>query len=431
MLQEYIDWFFQIVNISNHLYFDNEHKFQDIKQIVPPENQWLEEVTGKPTLSFEEKVVVLLALAPHICPQQLDIFYKINYVTNRYYTEFGGWKGITHSGFLPTGETAVFILAGKDIQKRVEVCKLFRRDYWLYKENIIRLEGAGEGEPFLSGQLRISDEFLSKVLFQTEYKVDYSVGFPAKRITTELEWKDLILDYEVAKELEDINSWMIYQSVIMKDWGLSRYLKAGYRALFYGPPGTGKTLAATLLGKKNDMDVYRVDLSMIVSKYIGETEKNLAHVFDLAENRRWILFFDEADALFGKRTSTNNSNDRHANQEVAYLLQRIEDFPGVVIIATNLRSNIDEAFSRRFQSTVYFPMPTEEQRRELWKNMIPKQWIGKQGDDLIALAAKTELSGGSITNVVRRCALQILASGKKTLDIHILKDALLKEKSKS
>ncbi len=106
------------------------------------------------------------------------------------------------------------------------------------------------------------------------------------------------------------------------------------------------------------MDVYRIDLSMIVSKYIGETEKNLARVFDLAENRNWILFFDEADALFGKRTSTNTSNDRHANQEVAYLLQRIEDFPGIIILATNLRSNIDEAFSRRFQSVVYFPMPT-------------------------------------------------------------------------
>ena len=430
MLQEYIDWFIKVLNTSDQLYFNKETDIQDIKQIIPPTNQWLEDVTGKPTLSFEEKVIVMLALAPYVCPQQLDIFYKFNFQTNRYYTEFGGWKGLTHTGFLPTGETAAFILAGKDIQKRFEIFQLFSHDYWLCKENIIRLEGAGAGEPFLSGQLRISNEFLSKVLFQTEYKVDYSVGFPAKLITTELEWDDLVLDYEVAKELEDINLWMIYQSVIMKDWGLSRYLKAGYRALFYGPPGTGKTLAATLLGKKNGMDVYRVDLSMVVSKYIGETEKNLARVFDFAQNRNWILFFDEADALFGKRTSTNNSNDRHANQEVAYLLQRIEDFPGIVIIATNLKSNIDEAFSRRFQSTVYFPMPTEELRRELWRNMIPKQWIAKHADDLIDLAAETELSGGSITNVVRRCALQMLALGKKTLDVHILKEALLKEKSK-
>lgn len=234
----------------------------------------------------------------------------------------------------------------------------------------------------------------------------------------------------MAAELEEINTWIASHGTIMEGWGLSRYLKAGYRALFYGPPGTGKTLAATLLGKKNGMDVYRVDLSMIVSKYIGETEKNLAKVFDMAENRNWILFFDEADALFGKRTSTNTSNDRHANQEVAYLLQRIEDFPGTVILATNLKSNIDEAFSRRFQSVVYFPMPTEELRRELWKNILPKKWLGRLGDNLIALAAETELSGGSITNVVRRCAIQMVMSGRNTLDQQTLKEALQKEKSK-
>lgn len=217
----------------------------------------------------------------------------------------------------------------------------------------------------------------------------------------------------------------------MNDWGLSKFLKAGYRSLFYGPPGTGKTLAATLLGKMNGMDVYRVDLSMIVSKYIGETEKNLARVFDLAENRNWILFFDEADALFGKRTSTNTSNDRHANQEVAYLLQRIEDFPGIVILATNLRSNIDEAFSRRFQSVIYFPMPSEELRAELWRKMLPTDWLGNDAEEVINVAAQTELSGGSITNVVRRCALSLLHSEDRKLNKSILKDALEKERIKS
>lgn len=317
-------------------------------------------MTGCPDIRFGERIVVMLALMPHVCPQVLDIFFVQNKDFDRQYTEFGGWKGLSHGGFLPTGETVSFILAGEDIEKRKEVLRLFGRDHWFYSANVLRLEGAGEGEPFLSGQLRVTEEFLSRVLLDTEYKPDYNIGFPAKRITTELDWEDMILDYQVEAELEEINTWISSGKTIMEDWGLSRFLKAGYRSLFYGPPGTGKTLAATLLGKKNRMDVYRIDLSMIVSKYIGETEKNLARVFDLAENRNWILFFDEADALFGKRTSTNTSNDRHANQEVAYLLQRIEDFPGIIILATNLRSNIDEAFSRRFQSVVYFPMPTPE-----------------------------------------------------------------------
>ena len=164
---------------------------------------------------------------------------------------------------------------------------------------------------------------------------------------------------------------------------------------------------------------------------VGETEKNLAKVFHMAENRNWILFFDEADSLFGKRTSTNSSNDRYANQEVAYLLQRIEDYPGMIILATNLKSNIDEAFSRRFQSVIYFPMPTEEQRRELWSNMLPKQWLGNNADSLLSLAAKTELSGGSIINVVRRCALKMAGNGIKKLNEQILKNALTMEKLKS
>lgn len=310
------------------------------------------------------------------------------------------------------------------MEKKKAVIRMFQRDHWLYAQNILRLEGAGEGEPFLSGQLRPSEEFLSHVLLDKEYKPDYTIGFPAKLITTPLEWEDMILDYDTQEALEEINTWIKHQHTILENWGLNRILKPGYRALFYGPPGTGKTLAATLLGKKNQMDVYRVDLSMIVSKYIGETEKNLAKVFDMAENRNWILFFDEADALFGKRTSTNTSNDRHANQEVAYLLQRIEDFPGTIILATNLRSNIDEAFSRRFQSVIYFPMPNEEQRYELWKNMLPPTWLKEQNNELVTLAAETELSGGSITNVVRRCALQLLMSGKKTLDVQTLKEIL-------
>jgi len=292
------------------------------------------------------------------------------------------------------------------------------------------LEDAGEGEPFLSGQLRPSEELLSHVLLDRDYKPDYNVGFPAKLVTTPLEWEDMVLDYSTSEALEEINTWIRHRHGIMEDWGLKRILKAGYRALFYGPPGTGKTLAATLLGKKNGMDVYRVDLSMIVSKYIGETEKNLAKVFDMAENRNWILFFDEADALFGKRTSTNTSNDRHANQEVAYLLQRIEDFPGTVILATNLRSNIDEAFSRRFQSVVYFPMPDRELRADLWRGMLPGEWLGDDAEELIATAAWKELSGGSITNVVRRCALHLAATGERVLDKRTLEEVLRKEEMK-
>lgn len=429
-MNEYINWFNQALSVSIQLYFQQECEYSRLEDITPPENGWLQKVTHVDNISFEEQMVIMLSLMPHVCPQVLDIFFIQNKNFDRQYTEFGGWKGLSHGGFLPTGETASFILAGENMDKRKEVLLLFQKTHWFHTHNILQLDGAGEGEPFLSGQLRVSDEFLSRVLLEQEYKPDYNIGFPAKRITTALNWDDMVLDYQVASELDEICTWIKSEKTIMDDWGLSRFLKAGYRSLFYGPPGTGKTLAATLLGKKNGMDVYRVDLSMIVSKYIGETEKNLARVFDLAENRNWILFFDEADALFGKRTSASTSNDRHANQEVAYLLQRIEDFPGIVILATNLRSNIDEAFSRRFQSVIYFPMPSEELRAELWRKMLPSDWLENDAEEVINVASQTELSGGSITNVVRRCALSLLHSKDRKLNKGILKDALEKERRK-
>src|SRR6185369_1537927 len=190
-----------------------------------------------------------------------------------------------------------------------------------------------------------------------------------------------------------------------------RHIKLGFRSLFYGPPGTGKTLTAALLGKTTGLDVYRVDLSLVVSKYVGETEKNLAAVFDQAERNDWILFFDEADALFGKRTQTSSAHDRYANQEVAYLLQKVEDFPGVVILASNLKGNIDEAFARRFQSMVHFPLPGPEERVRLWRGAFPNPSRLEPAVDLARIAEEHEISGGAIVNVLRSSSLATLRRG--------------------
>jgi len=165
---------------------------------------------------------------------------------------------------------------------------------------------------------------------------------------------------------------------------------------------------------------------MIVSKYIGETEKNLGRVFDLAQSRRWILFFDEADALFGKRTSASSSNDRYANQEVNYLLQRIEDFSGTVILATDLKGNIDEAFARRFQSLVHFSMPDCEQRLRLWEGMLRHTGHLAPGLDLRPLANDYELSGGAMTQVVRAAAISALQGGREHLTMDDLRQGVAK-----
>jgi SpoVK/Ycf46/Vps4 family AAA+-type ATPase len=179
-------------------------------------------------------------------------------------------------------------------------------------------------------------------------------------ISTDKSWSDLALTDDTARKVEEIKKWLRQSTLINRENEKKKKLRQGYRALFHGPPSTGKTLTAALVGKEFDMPVYRIDLSMVVSKYIGETEKNLATIFDRANEKGGILLFDEADALFGKRTDIKDAHDRFTNQDVSYLLQRIEDYNGLVILATNMKSNVDEAFIRRFHLVVHFPIPDPE-----------------------------------------------------------------------
>jgi SpoVK/Ycf46/Vps4 family AAA+-type ATPase len=260
--------------------------------------------------------------------------------------------------------------------------------------------------------LILTPEYLQRFTTGVRHKPDYDSHFPAKLIATRLSWDDLVLAPEARHDVESIGVWIRQSSGLLSEWGLERAVKPGYRCLFYGPPGTGKTLTATLIGAAAGVDVYRIDLSMVVSKYIGETEKNLANVFDQAQDRNWILFFDEADALFGTRTEGSTSNDRHANQEISYLLQRVEDFPGVVILASNLKGNIDQAFSRRFQSAIYFAMPDAGQRLRLWQGMFRDQERLGPDVDLAALAERYELAGGAMTNVARYAAICATRQGR-------------------
>lgn len=189
-------------------------------------------------------------------------------------------------------------------------------------------------------------------------------------------------------------------------------------------------MTAALLGKSSERDVYRIDLSLVISKYIGETEKNLRHVFDLAENKDWILFFDEADALFGKRTEVKDAHDRFANQEVAYLLQRVEEHPGVVILASNMKNNLDDAFTRRFQNMINFPMPDHDERRKIWENGFSRSCELDESIDLDEIAGKYELSGGSIMNVIRYASLMALDAGHNRIHFQDIIDGIQREYAK-
>jgi len=373
-------------------------------------------------LNSNEITVLLIALIPHISPQFINSL-VFSYLPNGGdFPEFGGTKGKNHRGILPTGETVLYILAGRDIEKRIEVSKLFDEDHLFAKKNVLYLDNPGDGEPKMSGRLVLDEEYVDLFTTGKISRPKLSAQFPAELILTELEWKDLILRKQTMDEIREIETWLKYNDKLLGDWKMHGKIKPGYKVLFHGPSGTGKTMTACLLGKYTNRDVYRIDLSTVISKYIGETEKNLSKLFDKAENKDWILFFDEADALFGKRTNVRDAHDKYANQEVSYLLQRIESHAGLVILASNMKSNIDSSFTRRFNSLIEFEYPTVSERAKLWKNYLPKVARLSKKIDLSEISQKYELTGANIVNVIQFAGLQTLEKKSNT----ILEEDLLK-----
>ena len=227
-------------------------------------------------------------------------------------------------------------------------------------------------------------------------------------------WDDMIVEDEVYKNLRYIVDRILYRNVVGQKWGYDDILKygKGVCALFYGPPGTGKTMAARVLANELGIDLYRIDLSRMVSKYVGETQKNITQLFERAKNMDAILFFDEADAFFSKRTEVSDANDRNSNSEVAHLLQKLEEYEGISILATNLKDNIDDAFKRRFKYMVHFQLPAAEERRALWKKMLPDAAPREQDINLDYFADKFELSGSEIKEVMVHAAYQAARQNK-------------------
>jgi adenylate kinase family enzyme len=356
-------------------------------------------------LTVYDRLALSLAMAPQLRPEVLDVFFGLNEMYQRGFTEFGGLSDNTFSGFMPTGQTLNFLLTANNPEWRIITMAMFESSHILQIEQVLSLQGVDDTVPPWCGALKLSEAQLHYWITGEELTPELSSAFPAQVISTPLDWQDLVLDYSVMQQINEIKAWLSHGQTLMNDWGLAKKIKPGYRALFYGPPGTGKTLTASLLAQSTGREIYRVDLSMIVSKYIGETEKNLSKVFDAAAHKNWILFFDEADALFGQRTSASSSNDRHANQQTGYLLQKIEDFPGVVILATNLKANMDEAFSRRFQAMIGFKAPEKEERLLLWQKAFAGSCNLAADVDLTSIAEKYPIAGGAIINVLRYCAL--------------------------
>jgi len=268
-------------------------------------------------------------------------------------------------------------------------------------------------------QLRNADALLSpEDIRQTlSRRTRKNFGKLARRVTPVRTFDDLIVSPVLQKQLAEILAVIrLRESVTGKHFSHKTAGKTGVSALFYGDSGTGKTLAAEVLAQHLGVDLIKVDLSTVVNKYVGETEKNLARIFDLAQADSGVLFFDEADALFGKRSETKDAHDRHANIEVSYLLQRLENYPGLVILATNNRNHLDSAFNRRFTFITRFTWPDADLRAQMWRAIWPASLKLARDVDFTALAARNELTGASIRNVALLSA--VLAAEEKSKQIY-------------
>ena len=403
----------QLIETRLRTFFESKKAKKELAKIPFPKfkndgSTFWEFIKGQ-KMTLEEVVVLVLALIPHLNPSFLNNQISSKLPKNNDFPEIGGVKSIDQRYFLPTGETVLFLLAGNNLTQKSRIQSLFSEEHFFAKRGILHLENVKSGTPKTTGKLILNEEYVDLFVLGKKNLPKLSMDFPATHLKTKLEWDDLVLPQRTLNEILEIKNWVEHSDTLMNDWGMAKKLKQGYRALFHGPSGTGKTMTATLLGNQTGMEVFRIDLSMVVSKFIGETEKNLSSLFDRAINKNWILFFDEADALFGKRTNVRDAHDKYANQEVSYLLQRIENHSGLIILASNFKGNMDAAFTRRFQSFILFSIPNAVDRLRIWQNAFPKKVKLEEIIDLMSIAEKFELSGSNIMNVVQFASLQALA----------------------
>ena len=253
----------------------------------------------------------------------------------------------------------------------------------------------------------------------------------AKRMACPFTPDDIVLPEEIRKQLKQACEQVLFHDEVYDGFGMDRIVPygRGVSVLLSGPPGTGKTMAAQIMAKQIGKPLYRVSLPAVVSKYIGETEKNLDEIFDQAGRMNIVLLFDEADVLFGKRTEIRDSNDKYSNMEAAFLLQKIEDYEGVVILATNLRQNFDEAFSRRMKFVIDFPFPDAAGRTEIWNRSIPEKLMN-DSIDTAYLGRQFELAGSHIKNIVLHAAFLTAAEGGKTLTMPCITESVRHEYAK-
>ncbi len=262
----------------------------------------------------------------------------------------------------------------------------------------------------LKGETRVSRE---QLFHSCQKQLIHKLGSDAIKITSPYQWKDLVLPQNQKRLLKDACDQVAYRDRIYQEWGMKRKVAygRGTSVIFYGPPGTGKTMGAQVMANQLNLELYKVNMASVMSRYVGDSEKRLEQIFEQGKNSQSILFFDEADVLFGKRSETKDAQDKYTNASTAYLLQKVEEYEGILILATNFLQNFDNAFCRRFKFIIEFPFPDQNCRKKIWDQMFPKEMHMDEQIDTEWLAAEFKFSGSQIKNIV--LAASFLAAGEQ------------------
>lgn len=382
-------------------------------------------------LSDIERAVFNVALAATFSPETLAPLAKA--ATDPKWTALtGGFfrKGTTQ--FVPTIRSAIFLLAGSDLAKRAHVTAWLHSKQRVFTSGVVVAEPGFEQNVFLDYSISFNDQFLATVLNGESPRLDGDQGFPARRSTRKHTLSEVVLAAKTKEEIEKLRRFTRHMRTIWEMNASKRY-RNNFISIFSGEPGTGKSHTAEAIGNEFGLPVYKVNFAQMVSKYIGETEKNLEKVFDRFDRQPCILFFDEAESVFSKRTEVTDSHDQHANNMQSYLLQKIEEFSGVVVLATNVQNlfhHFDKAFQRRIRLIASFPFPDFPERLQLWNQSIESPFAFEEGLTE-ELARNYQLTGGSIFNVVSDAILDAMDRQTERISFELIEPALQDEFKKT
>jgi AAA+ superfamily predicted ATPase len=382
-------------------------------------------------LTEADRVVLNLAFAATFKPALLAPFLAL-FNNPEQNARFGGIFREEYAQFYPTLRTALFLLAADDEEKTDYYLCYFNRKNRLFSSNLLLTQAPEGCRTFFDQEIIFNDQFISTILHGEAPSLDGDAGFPAKRGKRTHIMKDVILDEKTVGELAKLRRFARNMKEL---WALpdsARY-RQNFIGIFSGDPGTGKSHTAEAIGNELQLPVYKVNFAQLVSKYIGETEKNLERVFDRFSGQPSILFFDEAESIFSKRIEVKDSHDKHSNNEQSFLLQKIEEYNGIVILATNVQNlsqYFDKAFQRRIRQIVTFSFPEHAERAKLWENALAAPFTYAEG--LVDRLAKNyQFSGGGIYNIVSEGVIEALDRQTKELSFELLEQALVDEFKKT